>query len=261
MAIQAQLYSENFGFASGISQDLVMENPCRLDNSCFIPQQQQQMMQFDLSQNTCHQKNHNFLDDSNMNYQQSVGFPQNISAYMERQRIEFEQFLNLQNERLRLAMEEQRKQQISLLLKKYEPKIQFLLKQKEEQILKAANRTTELQYFLNRMQIENQTWQKAAKENEDMIATLNTTIERLRESACLSANAADDAESCCQNEEEEKVENGGKRKMVCKCCNRRECCVVMLPCRHLCCCKECEVFLDSCPVCRMVKKGSIEALI
>ncbi|KAI3447933.1 hypothetical protein Pfo_004598 [Paulownia fortunei] len=274
MAIQAQLYSENFGFALGAPQDLLMENGCGFDNLCFIPQQQQQLMQFDQFQNSSHPKNLNFSVDNNItllpknnmiDQQQSMAFSHSVSAHIEKQRLEFEQFINLQNERLRLAMQEQRKQQIALLVKKYESKAQLLLKQKEEEIAKAANRTMELQDFLKRMEIETQTWQRVAKENEAMISSLNSTIQRLRDSAYLSANAAEDAESCCQNreEKEERTENGEekKRAMVCRCCNSRNSCVVMLPCRHLCSCKDCEVFLDSCPVCRMVKKGSIEALI
>ncbi|KAK6120874.1 hypothetical protein DH2020_023714 [Rehmannia glutinosa] len=270
MAIQAQLYSENFGLALGAPQDLMMESSFGFDNLCFVPQQQQQLMQFDQFQNFSPQKNLNFLVENNNNIpfipknnmndqQQSMAFSQSVSAHIEKQRMEFEQFINLQNERLRLAIQHQRKQQISLIVKKYESKAQFLLTQKQEEITKAANRTMELQEFLKRMEIENQSWQRVAKENESMVASLNSTIQRLRESQSLSANAAEDAESCCQNgeEKEEKIEN----KMVCKGCNSRNSCVVLLPCRHLCSCKDCEVFLDSCPVCRMVKKGSIIALI
>lgn len=162
-----------------------------------------------------------------------------------------------QNERLRIAMQEERKQQMAILVKKYEWRSEFLVKQKEEEIARAANRNVELENFLKRIEIENQTWQTVARENEAMIASLNSSIQRLRESA---ENAADDAESCCQNAvEDEKVMK--KKMMICRCCNSRNSCVVMLPCRHLCSCKDCEVFLDSCPVCSMPKKATIEALI
>ncbi|KAH6767261.1 hypothetical protein C2S52_018244 [Perilla frutescens var. hirtella] len=156
-----------------------------------------------------------------------------------------------QNERLKMAMQEQRRQQIGGLIKRYEWKGELLVKEKEEEIARAANRNMELQNLLKRMDAENQTWQRVAKENEAMIASLNTSIQRLRES---SENAAGDAESCCCQVEEE-------RKTMCKCCNSRNSCVVILPCRHLSSCKHCEVFLDSCPLCSMPKKATIEALI
>ncbi|KAG8368079.1 hypothetical protein BUALT_Bualt15G0008000 [Buddleja alternifolia] len=213
MAIQAHMYSENLGFALGAPQE----------------QQQQQppLMQF-----------HNLSHHKNIDFHQSIPFSHTISPHVENQRIEMDRFINLQNERLRMALQEQRKQQISQILKIYESKTQFLIKQKEEQIAKATNRTMELEDFLRRIEIENQTWQRVAKENESMVASLNSTIERLRETATANA-AAEDAE----------------------CCNSRNSCVIMLPCRHLCSCRNCDAILDSCPVCNMVKKASIEALI
>ncbi|KAL0412385.1 UNVERIFIED_CONTAM: putative BOI-related E3 ubiquitin-protein ligase 3 [Sesamum radiatum] len=215
------------------------------------------------------QKDHTFLVGSNLHFlprnnvnhdHESIPLPHTVSALVEKQRLELEHFINLQNERLRIAMQEQRKQQISVLVKKYESKTQFLLKQKEEEMAKASNRTMELQNFLKRLESESQTWQRIAKENEAMVASLNSRIGRLRESA---GNAAEDAESCCENGQdmEENATEKRRRKMVCKCCNSRQSCVVMLPCRHLCSCKDCEVFLDSCPVCRTVKKATVEALI
>lgn len=168
---------------------------------------------------------------------------------------DFTLFYMKQNDRLRLALQQQRNQQLALLLKKSEVKIQILLHQKDEEVSKAAKRTMELEEFLRRIEIETQTWQRVAKENEAMVVSLNGTIERIKETA---ANAAADAESCCRGGEEEEYKNGGSE--ICKGCNSRECCVIMLPCRHMVCCKYCEAFLDFCPVCKTVKKASIEAL-
>ncbi|KAG6401432.1 hypothetical protein SASPL_138289 [Salvia splendens] len=259
MAIQAQLFSENLAFPLGnSSQDLTLENGCGFDHLCFVPQQQhqQQLIQLDQFQNSPRT-----LVDNNAQFHQFMTFSHSVSSHIERQRLEFEQFLNLQNERLRMAMQEQRKQHISVLMTKYEWKSDLLLKQKDEEIAKAANRTTELHNFMKKMEIENLTWQRVAKEKEAMIASLNDSIQRLRESAFLSENAAEDAESCCRDMEEEEERTETKKKMVCRICSTRNSCVVMLPCRHLCSCKDCEVFLDSCPVCSMPKKAAIEALI
>ncbi|GFP89055.1 boi-related E3 ubiquitin-protein ligase 1 [Phtheirospermum japonicum] len=246
MAIQAQMYS---GFGFGGSQDYLMDNGCGLNNLCFVSQQEQHLMQ-----RVPPFTPKNITDD-----QQSVAFSQTLSAHIENQKSEIDLFIHSQNERLRMALQEQRRQQTSLLMKKYESKIQFLINQKEEEIEKAAKRTMELQEFLRRMEIESQAWQRAARENEAMAASLNSTIERLRETAAAN-NAADDAESCCCLGEE-KIEIENRKTMVCKSCNYRESSVIMLPCRHLCSCRECDAFLDSCPVCKTVKKASIEALL
>ncbi|KAL3621392.1 hypothetical protein CASFOL_036304 [Castilleja foliolosa] len=241
MAIQTQMYS---GLAFRGSQDYLMDG---LNHMCFISQQhnlqpEQQLMQ----------RVPPFL--LNNDDQQSLAFSQTLSGHNEHQISEIDLFIHSQNERLRMALQEQRKQYLSQIMKKYESKFRFLINQKDEQIEKAAKRTIELQGYLNRLEMESQTWQRVARENEAMAASLNSTIERMRETAAAN-NAADDAESCCCLGEE-KIEIG-----ACKSCGCREARVIMLPCRHLCSCRECDAFLDSCPVCKTVKKASIEALL
>ncbi|KAI8023723.1 putative BOI-related E3 ubiquitin-protein ligase 3 [Camellia lanceoleosa] len=272
MAIQAQLYSDNFGFSLGGSQNW-------MDNAYFNLQQQQQQQLLNLqqkTQNRCFENNGLFSKTNNHHHHQSMSFSQSIAVQIEKERQEVDRFISLQNERLRLALQEQRNQQLALLLRKCEAKSIVLLNQKDEEIAKAMNRKTELEEFLRNMEIENETWQRLAKENEAIVESLSNTIEQLRENACL-ANGADDAESCCdvidRGEREDKTgENRGleneqenqdqrTRNLVCKSCNSRNSCVVFLPCRHLCSCNACQPFLDSCPVCGTVKKASIEALL
>lgn len=156
------------------------------------------------------------------------------------------------------------------LLKKFETRAIALMRLKDEEITRANNRTMELQGMLRMLEMENQTWQRAAKENEAMIISLNNTIEQMREEALYCSNGCDDAESCCEVVEETgenknravyEAEEDGEGKLVCKNCNYRNSCILFLPCRHLCSCKACEAFLDFCPVCRTGKKASVEAII
>ncbi|KAK2966826.1 hypothetical protein RJ640_026507 [Escallonia rubra] len=287
MAIQAQLYSENLGFplggGGGGSEDW-MENACGgfNDFSFNLQQQQQQLLQkqqhynhhqqlqnpIQSNQSFCFENNALLPRKNNSNLQ-PMAFSESIANQVQKQRQEIDRFLNIQNERLRLALQEQRKQQTAALLKKMEAKAEIMLRQKDEEMAKAVNRAMELEEFLRKMEIESQTWQRVAKENEEMVMSLNNTIEQLRESACFSTTGPEDAESCCDNGGDEtgegnrgqEIEEHRTRKMMCKNCNSRNSCVVFLPCRHLCSCKACEAFLDSCPVCGMVKKAGIEALI
>ncbi|XP_070043678.1 probable BOI-related E3 ubiquitin-protein ligase 2 [Nicotiana tomentosiformis] len=286
MAIQAQLYSDNLGFPLVSSQDLMENNACGFNQFYFNPQQQQQQQFLQIQQQQqfqiLNQKNNHILMNfsttgHNTNSNQTVLFPQSLACQLEKERLEIDQFINLQKESLRLALQEQRKQQLTLILRNYETKAQLLLKQKDEEITKAMNKSKELQDFVKRIEIENQTWQSIAKENEAIVLSLNNTIEQLRESACvLSTNggAVGDAQSCCDVQQMEhnvqasqqlSLETGNEeqqtRKMMCKSCNCRKSCIVFLPCRHLSSCKNCDPFLHSCPVCRIEKKASIEALI
>lgn len=272
MAIQAQLYSENLGFPLGVSQDLMENNTCGYNQFCFNPQQQQYYeypLQHQQLQNLYQKDNQNliqFVPKCNSSSAQTMQtFSQSLTSQLEKQNIEINRFINIQNERLRLTLQEQRKKQMALILRKYESKAQYLLKQKDEEFAKAANRTTELQDFLKRMEIEKQTWQRMAKEKEAMMMSLNNTIEQIRESACSSTNnrgTAENAESSC-HVAEDKTDQQYRHQMMmmCKSCNSRKSCMIFLPCRHLCSCKYCDTFLHSCPVCNMLKKASIEALI
>ncbi|KAK8622259.1 hypothetical protein V6N13_117182 [Hibiscus sabdariffa] len=164
---------------------------------------------------------------------------------------EIDQFILSQNERLRLLLQQQSKQQIAVLLKQIESKASSLFNQREQEIQKARNKTTELQNLLEKLETDNHAWRKMARESEAMVVSLNKKLEILREQAA-------DAESCCE------IEDGERRRkttMVCKRCASPSVCVLLLPCRHLCSCKDCEAFLDSCPVCTTEKKASIEVLI
>ncbi|GMI88063.1 hypothetical protein like AT4G35070 [Hibiscus trionum] len=266
MAVQAQLYSDNIniGFPLSASFDLI-DNGCGVGagfNQYGLSVQQLsnvQQLQFQYLQNQ-QQGNQNL---------ESLMFSQNMVSQVEKQRNEIDRFIKSQNERLRLLLQEQRKQQFAVLAKKMESRACVLLNQKDQEIAKATNRTTELQNLLGRLEMENQAWQRVAHENEAMVFSLNNRLQQLREQAsCRFNNGVDDAESCCECDNKEptvadqrKEDDGEERTMVCKCCYHRSSCVLFLPCRHLCSCKDCAVFLDSCPVCRTAKKGSIEALV
>lgn len=309
MAIQAQLYPENLGLPLGGSQDWLMDNNNNNNNNLFFNGCGFNDFSFNLQpqQYLVHLQNQNhsipcengfvFLPSSkNLNNnatpttastittESSDHIPLNLShtmaAQLDKHGHEIDRYITLQNERLKVVLQEQRKHQLATILKKLEAKAMMMLKQKDEEIAKATNRRIELEEFMRKMEVENQAWQRVAAENETMVVTLNNTLEQLKEQvACFfnSSNGVDDAESCCDdneypcrnrgNEEQETGETGkgekeGERKkgkMVCRVCNSRNASVILLPCRHLCSCKDCEAFLDSCPLCFSLKKASLEA--
>ncbi|KAK8527875.1 hypothetical protein V6N13_085681 [Hibiscus sabdariffa] len=181
--------------------------------------------------------------------QQQLQQPWNIQSLCS-DNNEIDQFILSQNERLRLLLQQQSKQQIAVLLKQIESKASSLFNQRDQEIQKARNKTTELQNLLEKLETDNHAWKKLARESEAMVVSLNKKLEILREQAAVG-----DAESCCDEERRRKT------TMVCKRCDSPSVCVLLLPCRHLCSCKDCEAFLDSCPVCTTEKKASIEVLI
>ncbi|XP_051136736.1 BOI-related E3 ubiquitin-protein ligase 1 isoform X2 [Andrographis paniculata] len=145
-----------------------------------------------------------------------------LTTLLQNQTMELDLFINSQSERLRTALEEQSRRQTALLLRTHQSRIQFLIAQKDEEVAAAARRGAELRECLDRTEMEKERWRRVAQENEARI---------------------------------------GRLRMSCGGCNRRRCCVVMVPCRHLCSCRECEPQLESCPVCKTVKKAAIDAFL
>lgn len=176
----------------------------------------------------------------------------------------------MQNEKLRFALQEQRKRQLAALLSNFESRTSSLIRQKEEHLSQARKRAMELQDCLRKAEMETETWQKVAKANETMVMELNNTLEQVKERMVLCSSEADDAESFCGSCDEQQLQQvlsekaGGINKKLglgCKSCNARRSCVLFLPCRHLCSCKFCEAFLDSCPVCKSTKEASMEVFL
>ncbi|KAI4336757.1 hypothetical protein L6164_015245 [Bauhinia variegata] len=152
-----------------------------------------------------------------------------------------------------------------MLLSSLESKSLSLIRQKEEDLTQATNKTIELEDHLRKAEMESEAWQRLAKENEAMIANLSNTLEQVRERMVLVSNKGEDTESCCgpcerRNSKEEEMESL-RQRMACKGCNSRSSCLVFLPCRHLCCCYFCEALLDFCPVCKSAKEGCMEVFL
>ncbi|KAJ0247235.1 SBP protein [Hirschfeldia incana] len=190
-----------------------------------------------------------------------------LDAYMERQKQEIDQFIRVQNERLRYALQEQRRQETEAMLRKMEAKALVLMTRKEEEMSRALSKNMELEDLLRKMEMENQTWQRMARENEAMVATLNSTLEQVRERAAAAtcrdeAGTAEDEGSCCGGDGGDGFPPAKEVRSCClNCGSDGETRVLFLPCRHLCCCTRCEDGLVVCPMCSAPKKNRIEAFI
>ncbi|KAI3922596.1 hypothetical protein MKX01_006285 [Papaver californicum] len=295
MAVQAQQqHSENLGisFCGSSSQEWMMENNgCGgFDQQLYLSLQQQQLLQ--QQQQMMLQNQQRNFNNQNMGFDycgqqlvsasnnhhdsslhSSMVFTQSLLSQVEKQhRQEIDRFVALQNERLRLALHEQRKQQLAVMLASIESKAVNLLQQKNDQLSEATKKTMKLEECLKKAEMENQVWQRIAKENEAMVIALHNTLDQVKENVYCYSSVAEDAGSCCDNYDDNVHKNGINpeqeqvdenslmmmNKIVCKGCNSRDSCILIFPCRHLCLCKSCDAFSSHCPVCKCVKNGSME---
>ena len=161
------------------------------------------------------------------------------------------------------------------------------LKAKDEELEKAHRKSLQLEERLKQLTVEAQLWRNLAKNNELMAVNLRQSLEQVvvqarnqqknchmyhpnhisREEGCGESSEVDDAESCqvfgdhCPpinliGSDKELLE---KRK--CKVCRVNEVCMLLLPCRHLCLCRDCERPIDACPSCGTTKNASVQVYV
>lgn len=139
------------------------------------------------------------------------------------------------------------------------------LRQKEAEAESINKRNTELEERMKQLTVEAGAWQQRAKCNEDMITSLRYNLQQ------VVAQSRDSKEGCGDSEVDDTASycNGGpsldfqllankdnkviKDFMMCKVCRVNEVCMLLLPCRHLCLCKNCESKLSFCPLCQSSK--------
>ncbi|XP_075496083.1 BOI-related E3 ubiquitin-protein ligase 1-like [Primulina tabacum] len=256
MAVRADLLSfENMGNGSFVgcgSQDGVMRFE---DGLCF-----QEIMGHDVQRKGVMLPALGSFDNqavASSSETLSMEFLQCLSSEAERQNLEMNWFLHLENQNLRSLMQEATRKQAVVLHKHYESRIKFIIQKKDEQLSNARNRAIELQDFLRRAEMEAKACETKATEKEAIVSDLNNKLKqfRLKEySLCDSSSSSSSTKEMGKTEEE-------IRKIGCKLCEARRSCVVLFPCKHLCCCTACEPLLGLCPVCGTAKEASLEVFL
>ncbi|XP_058092815.1 probable BOI-related E3 ubiquitin-protein ligase 3 [Magnolia sinica] len=189
--------------------------------------------------------------------------------------IEIDALIRLQNEKLRSGLEETRLSHYRSMLLMLEQKSLKCLREKERELDNARRRNADLEEKVKQMSAENQIWFHMAKNNEAIVSNLRSSLEQvlLHNSATTKEGygdssdgltlVADDAVSCCYEDVEERTDTAQenralKYRRTCKSCRVNEVSVLLLPCRHLCLCKDCESKMDSCPICMSMRNASLQ---
>ncbi|CAN7082865.1 unnamed protein product [Brassica oleracea var. botrytis] len=179
----------------------------------------------------------------------SALLPLDVERELQRQDAEIDRFLKIQGDQLRHAVLDkiQRSQYKTVAL--MEERVVQKLREKDEE-LEMVNRTNkELEVRIEQLAMEAEAWQQRAKYNENMFAALNCNLERAH------GRPRDSIEGCGDSEVDDTASCFNRRngKMMCRFCGVREVCMLLLPCKHMCLCKECERNLSSCPLCQSSK--------
>ncbi|PON65065.1 E3 ubiquitin-protein ligase BOI [Parasponia andersonii] len=186
-----------------------------------------------------------------------------IDRELQQQDTEIDRFLKLQGDRLRQTILEKvqstQLQTISVL----EDKVIEKLREKQVEVENINKKNMELEERMEQLSVEAGAWQQQARYNENMITALKFNLQQVFAQSRDSKEGCGDSEvddtaSCCYGRSLDfhllcKENNNMKEMMTCKACRVNEVCMLLLPCKHLCLCKDCESKLSYCPMCQSSK--------
>ncbi len=133
-------------------------------------------------------------------------------------------------------------------------------REKDLEIENIKRQNEELAEHVKQLRMEAHRWEVKAKSNEAMVAALKSNLQQAHQAVALSReqskegcgdSEADDARTFQENREL-------REQRMCRVCRCNDVSILLLPCRHLCLCKECETRLDACPLCRSLKNASVQ---
>ncbi|KAK9080207.1 hypothetical protein SSX86_001882 [Deinandra increscens subsp. villosa] len=188
-----------------------------------------------------------------------------LELELRRQDAEFDRLMKIQADRLKQAVLEKVRTNQLELISHVEDKFIEKLREKESEVENINKKNLELELQVEELAMKADNWQQRAKYNENMINTLKFNLQQ------VYAQGKDSKEGCGDSEVDDtasycngraidfqllcKSNNG---MMMCKVCRMNEVCMLLLPCKHLCLCKECESKLSMCPLCQCSKYIGME---
>ncbi|GAB2214269.1 hypothetical protein Droror1_Dr00018611 [Drosera rotundifolia] len=211
----------------------------------------------------------------------SILFPlgDNLRTELEQQKEEFDQYIKLQEERLAKGVRDMKQRHMASFLSTIEKVVSKKLREKDVELENVNRRNRELAERIKQVATEAQTWHSRAKYNESVVNVLKTNLQQ-----AISQGAADQGKEGFGDSEIDDAASyvdptnflgahivpsgrgkstlrGPAENLVCRACGRREVSILLMPCRHLCVCKECDMLLNICPVCNVMKNASVEVYL
>ncbi|GMY28691.1 probable BOI-related E3 ubiquitin-protein ligase 2 [Fagus crenata] len=191
-----------------------------------------------------------------------------IERELQRHDAEIDRFLKVQGDRLQQNILEKVQATQLQTLSFVEEKVLQKLRDKEAEVESINRKNEELEERMEQLTVEAGAWQQRARYNENMITALKVNLQQVYAQSRDSKEGCGDSEvddtaSCCNGRSIDfhllcKENNDMKEIMTCKACRVNEVCMLLLPCKHLCLCKECENKLSFCPLCQSSKFLGLE---
>lgn len=168
------------------------------------------------------------------------------------------------------GLQDIKQRHMASFLNTLEQSVSKKLHEKDLELEIITRKNKELVENVKKVTADAQNWCYMAKYNESVVNFLKNNLEQAmqgsngRKEGC-GESGTDDAASCI--DPNNFLASGfnrssqAKNNMICRSCRVKEVSVLLMPCRHLCVCKDCEGFVSVCPVCQMLTTASFEVYL
>ncbi|KAL3631003.1 hypothetical protein CASFOL_023987 [Castilleja foliolosa] len=191
-----------------------------------------------------------------------------IKREIDQQNKELDLFIRIQEENMAKGVRDIRQRHTSSFLSTLEKGVAKKIQEKDLELDNVTRKNKELVETMKQVTSEAQNWCYMAKYNESVVNVLKTNLQQAmmqcsntaRNEGVGESDAADDAASCVAGSGP-LISAKKDSNMICRLCRLKEVSVLLMPCRHLCLCKECEHFVGVCPVCQVATTASFQVYL
>lgn len=202
----------------------------------------------------------------------------NIRTELDRQKEEFDQYIKIQEEQLAKGVRDMKQRHMASFLAAIDKGVSKKLLEKDREIESMNRKNRELVERIKQVAVEAQNWHYRAKYNESIVNVLKSNLQQ-----AISQGAEHGKEGFGDSEVDDAASHidpnnylsipgepakyfsrsnlGLKEHMTCRSCKAKEVSILLMPCRHLCLCKECDGFIGVCPVCQLIKTASVQVYL
>ncbi|CAH2080532.1 unnamed protein product, partial [Thlaspi arvense] len=173
-------------------------------------------------------------------------------------------------ENLMKGLRDIRQRHVASFLTAIEKGITQKLREKDHEIENINHKNRELVERIKQVATEAQNWQYRAKYNESVVNVLKNNLQQ-----AISQGAADQSKEGFGDSEVDDAASyidpsnylslplrPAKASIIfCRACKSKEVSILLMPCRHLCLCKDCDGLISVCPVCQQLKTASVQIFL
>ncbi|XP_047306823.1 probable BOI-related E3 ubiquitin-protein ligase 3 isoform X2 [Impatiens glandulifera] len=184
-----------------------------------------------------------------------------IDSQLLKHNADIDQYLRVQVEQLRQEILEKVETNQMRTISYVEQKVIEKLRVKEDEVENINKMNMKLEHQIEQFAVEAHMWQQRSEYTENMINELGFSLEQIN-----ARTGGDSKEGCGDSEVDDTAScyNDQTRPtttVTCKICKAKGVCMLLLPCKHLCLCKDCENGIRVCPICQSLKIMSLEVFV